>query len=164
MARNIETEDSKAIAVKEKKQTSWKMIYTRYEGIIGRAMELLNKEAGRFLIREEGKYTLHVLPMEQESLDTRIEKNAFILGCYDDSCLIQKYVSKDEIPDGGYLLKVIDNPDNQNFSFVILTGNEPQNVFYAAEAFLNKYARKYSGIAAETMAKFLNRQWIRILL
>lgn len=126
--------------VKTKKQNSWKIIYTRYEGIEEKAIDLVNCEVGKLLIREEGKYTLHVLPLEQEKNDTKLEKNVFLIGCIQDSRLIRRFISEEEIPRNGYLLKVIDNPDNANCSLVILTGREAQSVYYAAEAFCNKYA------------------------
>jgi len=36
------------------KQTEWKIIYSKYEGISKRAVNLLNKELSSSLIRESG--------------------------------------------------------------------------------------------------------------
>ena len=48
------------------KQTDWKIIYTKYEGITKKAIHLLSKEAGKFLIRIPNVYQLFVLPCEKE--------------------------------------------------------------------------------------------------
>ena len=124
----------------EKKETSWKVVYTKYEGLLIKAINLLNCEIGKLLIREEGKYTLHVLPMEMDKTDVNFEKNVFLIGCIQDSETIQKFISEEEIPQNGYILKVIDNPQNPNYSLVIFTAREPQNVYYAVNAFLNNYS------------------------
>ena len=60
------------------KQTEWKIVYHKYEGMEKRAIELLSKEAGKYIIREEGVYTLYVLPCEKEG--KAIEKNAIVVG------------------------------------------------------------------------------------
>lgn len=122
------------------KQTSWKVVYTEYDGLMARAIELLNREVGKLLIRQEGKYTLHVLPLERETASIRLEKNVFLIGCRQDSALIRKHVSQDEIPQNGYTVKVIDNPTDKSYSLVILTGNTPQCVYYAVTAFVDQYA------------------------
>ncbi len=124
------------------KQKDWKIIYTKYEGITKRAIELLSKEAGALLIREPYVYSIYVLPCEKEG--AAISKNAFFVGCYNDSPLIQKYVGADEIPDNGYLVKVIKNPDDEEGRFVILTANDEQNVFYSVVSFLDDYIFDYA--------------------
>ena len=85
------------------KQKDWKIIYTKYEGIMKRAVNLLSRDAGAYLIREDGVYRIYVLPCEKEGCE--VSKNAFFVGAYGDSPTIRKYVSEDEIPDGGYLVK-----------------------------------------------------------
>lgn len=125
---------------KERKETTWKIIFTKYEGLLIKAIELINSEIGKLLIREEGKYTLHVLPLEQERKETSIAKNAFLIGCIQDSEQIRRYVSEEEIPSGGYVMKVIDNPENEEYSFVIFTAKEAKYIYYAVATFLDQYA------------------------
>ena len=40
------------------KQTDWKIIYTKYDGISKKAIELLSKEVSEFLIREPHVYSI----------------------------------------------------------------------------------------------------------
>ena len=40
------------------KQADWKIVYHKYEGMEKRAIELLSKDAGKYLIRDEGVYTI----------------------------------------------------------------------------------------------------------
>ncbi len=119
------------------KQTEWKIIYTKYEGVLKRAIHLLSKEAGKFLIREPNVYKIYVLPCEKEGCE--ISKNAFFVGCYDDSEVIRQYVKADEVPEKGYLVKVIKNPADEDGRFVILTARSEQEVFYSAVSFIDDY-------------------------
>ena len=128
------------MATNWKKQTAWKIVYTDFSGMERKAVELLNSEAGKNIIREQGVYTLYILPIEKETPDTKIENNAFIVGTWASSPLIQRFVSKKDIPNKGYLLKIIDNPDNENGSIVLITGNEQRDLFYATSAFFDIYA------------------------
>ncbi len=119
------------------KQTEWKIIYTKYEGIVKKAVHLLSKEAGAYLIREPGVYRIHVLPCEKEGC--AVSKNAFFVGLYDESPTIRKYVAADEIPTDGFLVKVVDNPEDEEGRFVLLTAHSEQELFYAAVSFLDDY-------------------------
>ena len=93
------------------KQTEWKIIYTRYEGVAKSAINLLSKEAGGLIIREEGEYSLHVLPCEKEGAE--LSKNAFFVSRYEESTVIQGFVSKDEIPKDGYIVRIVKNPEGR---------------------------------------------------
>ena len=92
------------------KQTEWKIVYSKYEGLQKKAVDFLSKEVGKHIVRDEGEYTLYVLPCEKEGKE--IEKNAILVGLYNESPLVQKYVRADEIKAGGFLVKVIKNPQN----------------------------------------------------
>ena len=115
------------------KQTDWKIIYSNYEGVAKRAVQLLSKEAGRYLIRENGVYRIHILPCEKEVCE--VSKNAFFIGCYKDSPTIQRFVDAKEIAEGGFLVKVIENPDDGEGRFVILTAHSETELFYAVVSF-----------------------------
>lgn len=119
------------------KQTDWKILYASYEGIHKRTVHLLSKELGKYLIRESGVYRIHVLPCEKEG--GAVPPSAVFVGCYQDSASIRKLVSADEVPEDGFLVKVIRNPENEEGSFVILTARTPQQLFYAAVSFLDDY-------------------------
>ena len=124
------------------KQTEWKIIYTNYKAITKRTVHFLSKELGRLLIREPFVYRIYVLPCEKEGCE--ISKNAVFVGCYDDSELIRNYVSEDEVPKDGFLVKVIKNPDDSEGRFVILTAHTENELFYAAVSFLDDYMPKYA--------------------
>ena len=122
------------------KQTDWKIIYTRYDGITKRAINLLSKEAGRMLIREEMVYSIYVLPCEKEGCE--VSKSAFFVGLYNESPTIRKYVSPDEVPEDGFAVKVIRNPEDEEGSFVFLTAHTEAELFYSVASFLDDYIPK----------------------
>ena len=124
------------------KQTEWKIVYCKYEGIQKRAIELLSKEAGKYIIREDGVYTLYVLPCEKDGCE--IEKNAIVVGLYDACETVKKYVQAEEIKQGGFLVKVIKNPANEEGRIVIITAREEKELFYGAVSFLDDYIPEYS--------------------
>ena len=124
------------------KQTEWKIIYTKYDGIAKKALDLLSKGAGGLLIREPNVYRIYVLPCEQEGCE--VSKNAFFLGCYSDSRLIQRYVDKSEVPEDGFLVKIIQNPNEEDGRFVILTAHTEQELFYSVVSFLDDYIPGYA--------------------
>lgn len=125
------------------KQTDWKIIYSgNYSGITKRAINLLSKEAGRMLIREEMVYSIYVLPCEKEG--ATVPKCAFFLGLYDESETIRRFVSSNEVPEDGFTVKVVRNPDDEEGSFVFLTARTELELFYAVVSFLDDYVNKYS--------------------
>jgi len=97
------------------------------------------------LIREPNVYRVYVLPCEKE--ETAVSKNAFFVGCYDKMPAMQKLVAPEEVPAGGYLVKVMVNPQDPEGRFVILTAHEPVNVFYAAVSFIDDYIPRYGKIS-----------------
>lgn len=127
-----------------KKQTAWKIVFSNFSGMERKAVELLNDEAGKNIIRAKGVYTLYVFSVEKESAQTKIEHSAFVVGEWKNSPFIQRFVEKDEIAENGYLLKIIDNPEREDESIVIITAHEARNLFYGASAFFDVYAPYYA--------------------
>ena len=127
------------------KQLDWKIIYTNYAGPEKRAVNFLSKEAGKMLIREPNVYRIYVLPCEKEGC--AVSKNAFFVGCYENSPAIRALVAAEEVPAEGFLVKVIPNPEDAEGRFVILTGNTPAAVFYAAVSFIDDYIPQYGKIS-----------------
>ncbi len=124
------------------KQTEWKIIYSNYSGVSARAINLLSKEAGRHLIREEMVYRIYVLPCEKEGAE--VSKNAFFIGLYEESAAIRRFVSEQEVPNDGFAVKVVRNPDDNEGSFVFLTAHKEQELFYAVVSFLDDYIPKHA--------------------
>jgi len=124
------------------KQTDWKIIYTKYEGLTERTVRFLSKEVGGLLIREPNVYRIYVLPCEKEGC--QVSKNAFFVGCYNESAEIQKYVAEEDVPQDGFLVKVMKNPKDKDGRFVILTAHSEEELFYAAVSFIDDYIPKYA--------------------
>lgn len=119
------------------KQTTWKIVYNSYEGLEKKAVDFLSKEAGKYLIRENDLYRLYVLPCEREG--GSIEQNAFILGLWQRSETVRRYVGEQEIKPGGYLVKVIKNPENEDGRLVVITAKSESELFYGAVSFVDDY-------------------------
>lgn len=115
----------------------YKIIYNEYSGTEKRAVDLLSREAGKYLTREEGVYRLYVLPVEKEGAP--LGKNAFIVGVYGKSPLISRFIGENEIKDGGFAVKVVENPNDEDGRLIIITAKESKNLFYAAASFIYDY-------------------------
>lgn len=125
------------------KQEDWKIIYSsNYTGLTKRTINLISKEVGRLTIREQMVYRIYVIPCEKEGC--QLTKNAFFIGLYDESETIRKFISPDELPEGGFAVKVVRNPDDAEGSFVFLTARDERELFYAAVSFLDDYINKYA--------------------
>ena len=72
---------------------NWKIIYTSYEGMEKKAVELVSKEMGAMILREKDIYTLYVLPCEQVK-NAAVDKNAVVIGLYDENEIIRKYIKR----------------------------------------------------------------------
>ena len=119
------------------KQTDWKILYASYHGVAKRAVQLLSREAGGLIIREPEVYSIYVLPCEPEGSD--LSKNAFFVGCYADSPAIRSFVGAEEIPEDGFLVRVVENPSDPEGRFVILTAHTEKELYYAVVSFLDDY-------------------------
>lgn len=115
----------------------WKIIYGDYSGIEKKAVNFLSAEIGRITNRDKGVYTLHVLPCE--SFASPDDKNIIVVGMYEEMEIVKKVVNRSEIPENGYLIKVMDSPQNPSYKMVIITAQTAQNVFYAAVDFIDDY-------------------------
>ena len=123
--------------VKEQKQTSWKIVYNRFEGMQRRAVEFLSTEMGKWLNRQDGLYTLFVLPCVKEGVE--IDKNAVVVGLYDESETVRRYISKTELDGKDYAVKVVINPKNPDGRIVVITAQTEQNLYYGTVAFIENY-------------------------
>lgn len=119
------------------KQNDWKIIYTNYDKASKRAVNFLSKEMGKLIIREPDVYRIYILPCEKEP--SSFAKNTLFIGLYDDSAAIKSFVSDSEVPNDGFLVKVIKNPMDADGRFVILTAKSEEELFYAAVSFIDDY-------------------------
>ena len=114
-----------------------KIIYSDYQGVEKKAIELVNKEVGSIILRDKGVYTIFVLPLEKDGAE--INQNVIVIGKWENNETVRRYVKEDEIPENGYLVKVFDNPENPDLKITILTGLTSQNVYYAAVDYVDNY-------------------------
>ncbi|MBR5438848.1 MAG: hypothetical protein IKV61_01330 [Clostridia bacterium] len=125
------------------KQTSWQIIYTNYSKMQKRAIEFLNREMSKYVLRELGEYKIHVLPVYKESSLT-VENSAIVLSLYNDSNIIKNYIKPNEFNENGFILKVIDNPNTPESSLVLITANNEDALYRGAVYFMDDYVTKYS--------------------
>lgn len=116
---------------------NWKIFYSSYEGPEKRAVELLYREMGRYLLRDAGVYSYHTIACEAEG-EVAIG-NMVVVGRYSENSLLQKYLIKSEIPKQGYVVKVMDHPENPEFKLALICGDTPAAVFYGAVDFVDDY-------------------------
>ena len=117
--------------------TTWKLIYNSFEGMQRRAVELLHKQLGARVLRDGNIYTLHVLPIEREGAPL-VQSNV-VVGRYDQSPLIRAHIARQDIPAGGYAVRVMANPEQPGGNLVLITGGSGREVFYGATDFVFDY-------------------------
>lgn len=120
---------------------NWKILYTNYEGLEKKAVDLINEELGGYILRDKGRYTIHVLACEKEN-GTLPDSNSVIIGVYKNSTILKKYINENEIPEDGYVVKVMDNPENSELKLVLITAKAPREVFYGAVEFADDFPVK----------------------
>jgi len=117
---------------------NWELYYTSFEGPEKKAIELIYKELGTLILRDSGMYTFHTLACKKSDILGK-DKNAIVLGKYYENKILQKYISPTEIPENGYIVKVINNPENEEYKLVLITAFDSTNVFYGAVDFVDDY-------------------------
>ncbi|MBQ2614448.1 MAG: hypothetical protein IJB80_03855 [Clostridia bacterium] len=117
---------------------NWKLIYSNYDGPEKRAVDFISREMGAHILRDKGVYTIHVLACEHISRAT-LDKSAVVLGTYKENAIIQKHIKESEIPENGYVVKVMDNPELPDCKLVLITAKNPREVFYGAADFIDDY-------------------------
>ena len=118
------------------KKSAWEIIYSRYEGMQAKAMQLLSAEVGYRVTRDPGVYTLYVLPCLKESA-VLPEKCAIIIGTLADSAILRTYIREDEVPENGYCLRVMKNPADASYNWILIAGYDDRALFYGAVDFLS---------------------------
>jgi len=117
---------------------NWEILYSRYEGPEKKAIELIYREMGNLILRDAEQYTYHVMPVRRAA-DGLSERHAVIVGTYDENELVRRYVTLDEIPEDGFLVKVFDDPEQADRKLVIITAHKGREVFYGATDFVDDY-------------------------
>lgn len=117
---------------------NWEILYSRYEGPEKKAVELIYREMENLVLRDAEQYTYHVMPVRhaEEGLS---ERHAVIVGTYAENALVRRYVSEEEIPEDGFLVKVFDDPENAERKLAVITAHKACEVFYGATDFVDDY-------------------------
>lgn len=115
----------------------YKILYSNYSGVEKKAIELLSREVGAVVCRDAGAYTIHVLPTVPDTGD--ITDNCIIIGQYANTPSVQAYISAEEIPANGYLVKVLQDDAAQRHNVVLITAHSAIGVFYGAVDFVDNY-------------------------
>ena len=116
---------------------NWKIIYAFYSGPEKRAVDLIYKEMGFYLLREKGEYSFR--SMSCEKVGCMLDKNAVVIGTHANNALLRRYISREEIPTGGYVVKVIDYPEQPDIKLALICGDSEVEVFYGAVDFVDDY-------------------------
>ncbi len=125
------------------KKSAWEIVYSRYDGMQAKAMQLLSAEVGYRVTRDPGVYTLYVLPCVQES-SVLPEKCAIIIGRREESALLQQYIRPEDVPEDGYCIRVMKNPLNDMYNWILIAGADDAALYYGAVDFLDHYLVQHS--------------------
>ena len=132
----------------------WQIYYSSYEGPQKRAVELVSRDIGKYILRDQGIYAYHVLACESvgqgehsegggivkgRGMVEGIRTNAVVLGTLEENAILQKYIRPCEVPKNGYVVKVMDNPECAGRKLALLCGDSPTEVFYGAADFVDDY-------------------------
>ena len=117
------------------KNRNWKIVYSSYEGVEKRAVEFLNQEIGGRILRDPGIYSVHVMACEKAGC--ALDKNAIVVGTWENNALIRSLVRRDEVPEGGYLVRTMDNPGDPSLQLVVIAGDTPSAVLWGAVDFVD---------------------------
>ena len=117
------------------KNRNWKIVYSSYEGAEKRAVEFLNEEIGGRILRDPGVYSVHVMACEKAGC--ALDKNAIVVGTWEGNPVLRSLLRREEVPEGGYLVRVVDNPDNPDLQLVLIAGDTPSAVLWGAADFVD---------------------------
>ena len=117
-------------------KTNWKIVYTDYRRMEKKAVEYINAGISELLCRDTGRYVLRVIPCVQELPG---EGNVILIGQYRENREIRNYVAEAEVPQKGYLLRVLKRKEEPGCVLVIITAFDAQDLFYGAVDFINDY-------------------------
>ena len=119
---------------------NWQIVYNDYNGVEANAVKFLSGELCGALAREGGVYTLYVIPCIGER-NRDLTKNAIIVGVYDRSETIKKYVGVDEVAENGWLVRSV---KENGVTLIIITAKKKKNLYFAATSFTDEFMLKFA--------------------
>ena len=117
---------------------NWKIIYTSYTGMEKKTVDLVYGEMGAHILRDNGVYTIHVLACQQVET-AEPDTNAVVIGLHGENRIIQKYIAANEVPEDGYVVKVMDDPEAPERKLALITAKTPCALYYGAVDFVDDY-------------------------
>ncbi|MBQ9431126.1 MAG: hypothetical protein IJU44_06195 [Kiritimatiellae bacterium] len=114
---------------------TWKVIYSSAEGPEGRALEVLTKRVGTYILREAHFATPFVLPLEKDGgprVDTK--RDAIVIGVPERNKTVKALLGGKSVPVGGYLIRTM---HKEGRNVVLIAGDTPSAVLWGVFDFLD---------------------------
>ena len=121
--------------VPEDPARDWKCIYSSAEGPEGRALAVLTEKVGELTLRNGELRTSHVFALERIGGKKVKKAHRFIMGVYGRNPLIENYLARNEVPEGGYAIKSCTEDGRKT---LILAGDNPAAVLWATLDFCRR--------------------------
>ena len=117
------------------KNRNWKVIYSSYEGVEKRAVAFVARELGERIARDPGVYSVHALAVE--GVGAPLDRNAVVVGTYGANPVLRRFLRREDVPEGGYCVRIVDNPDAAGCQLVLVAGDTPQAVLWGVIDFID---------------------------
>lgn len=117
-----------------REKANWSIQYSRFEGVLRRAVELCHRELGAWVLREGMEYvipTLTVIPYPAPRTG-----NTVVIGRWDECELIRAHIAREDLPQGGYAVRVMDDPEAAGKKLVLITGEGDAEVLWGVTDFV----------------------------
>lgn len=118
------------------KNRNWKIVYSSFEGPQKRAVEVISREIGSMILRDPGIYSIYSLPCFRAG-GCALDGNAIVIGRVEENSVLARFLRRDDVPAGGYLVRIIDNPDAPGCRLVLIAGDTPAAVLWGAFDFID---------------------------
>lgn len=118
----------------ESSRRDWKMVVGSMDGPQGRAVQLINAEMGRFIVRDPGIYAIHTLPVVLADDPREIPgRNRILIGTLVNNAHLARWVKPGDIPENGYVVRAFEQDGAKT---VVIAGDNPVSVLYGAVDFV----------------------------
>lgn len=117
-----------------REKCNWSIQYCRFEGIQRRAVELCHRELGAWVLREGTEYVIPTLAIRRYPAERT--GNTVVIGCWDECALIREHIAREEIPAGGFAVRVMADPQDAARRLVLITGEGDRELLYGVTDFV----------------------------
>jgi hypothetical protein len=134
---------------------TWKIVFSSAEGPQGRALEVLTERIGFHLLRERHLAIPLVLPLEQDGGEpVKGKRDMIVIGRVQENATLRKYLGKDAekiVPKNGYVIRTLHDGKR---NVVLLAGDTPEAVLWAAFDFLDVQVPMMEGALAAPRGRY----------